>query len=312
MSRLRLAFMGTPDFAVPALEALLDAGHDIAAVYAQPPRPAGRGHKLRPAPTHALADARGIEVRTPKTLRNADAQAAFADLDLDVAVVVAYGLILPTPILAAPRLGCVNIHASLLPRWRGAAPIQRAIMAGDAKTGVTTMKMDAGLDTGPMLLVEETPIRPDTTGGMLHDALAGIGARLIGPTLAGLADGTLTPTPQPDDGVTYAHKLEKADGAVDWKRPAVELERQIRALAPLPRAWTRLGDIEIKLGGATVEAGRSGAAPGDILDDALLVQTGEGALRLTALQRPGKAMLPAGDFLRGFQAPKGARFDSAA
>lgn len=305
MRPLRLAFMGTPDFSAPVLRALIDAGHDVAAVYAQPPRPSGRGHKLRPTPVHAEAEKHGILVRTPKSLRGEEAQAEFRALDVDVAVVVAYGLILPQPILDAPRLGCVNIHASLLPRWRGAAPIQRAIMAGDAESGVVTMLMDAGLDTGPMLLTERTPIGPTTTGGDLHDALSEIGARLILPTLAGLADGTLEPTPQPEDGVTYAHKLEKADGRLDWSQPAAELERIVRALSPFPKAWTRHGDVELKIGAAMVEPAPAEAAPGALLDDALLVATGDGALRLTAVQRPGKAMMPADAFLRGYGMPSG-------
>lgn len=304
MSPLRLAFMGTPDFSVPALAALLDAGHDVAAVYSQPPRPSGRGQKLKPSPVHAFAETKGIEVRTPKSLRNAEAQAAFAALNLDAAVVVAYGLILPEPILAAPRLGCVNIHASLLPRWRGAAPIQRAIMAGDEDAGIVTMLMDVGLDTGPMLMTERTPITPNTTGGDLHDALSDIGARLIVPTLAGLDTGALKPVIQPGDGVTYANKLARTDGLLDWRRPAVDLERTIRALSPQPRAWFPFEAATIKTGAATVEVATG--TPGTVLDDRLLIACGEGALRLTMVQRPGKAMTDADAFLRGFSIPKGA------
>lgn len=302
MSALRLAFMGTPDFSVPALSALLDAGHDVAAVYSQPPRPSGRGHKLKPSPVHAFAEARGIDVRTPKSLRNEDAQTAFAALRLDVAVVVAYGLILPEPILAAPKLGCINIHASLLPRWRGAAPIQRAIMAGDKQTGVVTMLMDAGLDTGPMLMTQQTPITAETTGGDLHDTLSAIGSALIVPTLAGLADGSLSPVTQPADGVTYASKLNRADGLLDWRRPADELERVIRALSPQPRAWFPYETATIKVGAANVES--ANGAPGTVLDDRLLIACGEGALRLTMVQRPGKAMTDADAFLRGYDIPQ--------
>jgi len=304
---LVLAFMGTPEFSLPTLKALLAAGHRVAAVYAQPPRPAGRGHKLRLSPVHAFAETEGIAVRTPTTLRDPAAQAEFQALELDAAVVVAYGLILPKPILSAPRLGCVNVHASLLPRWRGAAPIQRAIMAGDDRTGVCAMMMEAGLDTGPTLLCAETPIGPEDTGGTVHDRLAALGAELIAPSLAGLADGTLRPRPQPEAGVTYAHKLLKADGRLDWSRPAAELDRIVRALSPVPRAWTRHGDVEIKVGAATVEDWTGEAPPGTVLDDALLVATGAGALRLTALQRPGKAMMPADAFLRGYALGRGER-----
>lgn len=296
--------MGTPEFSVPALAALLDAGHDVATVYSQPPRPSGRRHKLKPSPVHAFAEGRDIEVRTPKSLRNAEAQAEFAALELDAAVVVAYGLILPELILAAPRLGCINIHASLLPRWRGAAPIQRAIMAGDEEAGVVTMLMDAGLDTGPMLLTERTPITPATTGGKLHDTLSEIGARLILPTLVGLDSGALPSIVQPEGGVTYASKLTREDGLLDWRRPAVELERIIRALAPQPRAWFPYEDATIKVGAASVEDATG--APGTVLDDRLLIACGEGALRLTQVQRPGKAMTDADAFLRGFQIPEGA------
>ena len=241
MSRLRLAFMGTPDFAASSLRALIDAGHEVACVYSQPPRPAGRGHQVQRSPVHVLAEERGIPVRTPKSLRNAEAQAEFAALDLDCAVVAAYGLILPQPILDAPRMGCLNIHASLLPRWRGAAPIQRAILAGDAETGVTIMQMDAGLDTGAMLLKGTVPITAETTAGSLHDALAELGAGLIVQALDGLAEGRLTAEPQPSEGVTYAAKLSRDDGRLDWSQPADFIERQVRALNPWPGVWFDLG-----------------------------------------------------------------------
>src|SRR5262245_45059255 len=236
MPRLRLAFMGTPDFAVPALHALAEAGHEVAVVYTQPPREAGRGQKPRPSSVHAAALERAIPVRTPASLKGAPEQTAFADLDLDAAVVVAYGLLLPKAILAAPRLGCLNIHASLLPRWRGAAPIQRALMAGDAETGITIMQMDEGLDTGPMLLQERLPIGPADDFGTLHDELAAAGARLVLRTLAALAVGQAVARPQPADGVTYAAKLTRTDELLDWRRPALDLARQVRALSPRPGA----------------------------------------------------------------------------
>ena len=238
--KLRLAFMGTPDFALPTLRALLDAGHEVVCVYTQPPSRAGRGHKVQPSPVQQEAETRGIEVRTPESLKDADAQQAFAELKLDAAVVVAYGLILPQPILEAPKLGCVNVHASLLPRWRGAAPIQRAVLAGDGETGVTIMQMDTGLDTGPTLARERTEITPDTDAGQLHDTLTEIGATLIAPTLEKLAAGEITPEPQPEKGATYARKLSKDDRKLDWSRPAIELERLIRAFAPNPGAVAKL------------------------------------------------------------------------
>ncbi|MBU0725514.1 MAG: methionyl-tRNA formyltransferase [Alphaproteobacteria bacterium] len=303
MTRLRLAFMGTPDFSVPALQALIGAGHDIAAVYSQPPRPAGRGQKLTPSPVHAFAEAQGIAVHTPKTLRSPEAQAEFAALGLDCAVVVAYGLILPKAILDAPRLGCVNIHASLLPRWRGAAPIQRAIQAGDSESGVTIMQMDEGLDTGPMLLRETVPITPQTTGQVLHDALSALGGRMIVTALEGLADGTLSATPQPETGVTYAAKLSKEEALIDWTKPAVELERQIRAFDPWPGSFLLHQGERLKVLAAEL-AGGSGP-PGTLLDDHLTVACGEAALRLTRLQRPGKGAMTAEALLRGYALPKG-------
>ena len=303
MTKLRLAFMGTPDFSVPALKALIEAGHEIAAVYSQPPRPAGRGQKLTPSPVHAYAQAQGIDVRTPKSLRNADAQADFAALKLDCAVVVAYGLILPKPILEAPRLGCVNIHASLLPRWRGAAPIQRAIQAGDAESGVTIMQMDEGLDTGPMLLREALPITAETTGQSLHDALSGLGGRMIVMALSGLAAGTLTAVAQPEEGVTYAAKLTREEALLDWAKPATDLERQIRAFDPWPGSFFLHRGERLKVLKAELAEGKG--APGTLLDDALTVACGEGALRLLRVQRPGKAAMEADALLRGYPLPKG-------
>lgn len=305
MTPLRLAFMGTPEFAAVGLRALIDAGHEIACVYSQPPRPAGRGHQMQRSPVHVLAEERGIPVRTPKSLRNAEAQADFTALDLDCAVVAAYGLILPQPILDAPRLGCLNIHASLLPRWRGAAPIHRSLLAGDSETGVTIMRMDAGLDTGPMLLKGTVPITERMTAVELHDALAVLGADLIVKALDGVATGSLTPVPQPEEGVTYAAKLTREDGRLDWSRSAAETERQVRALNPWPGVWFDLGKERIKVLGAEAADNTSGAAPGTLLDGRLTVACAEGAIRLTRVQRPGKAAVDGDAFLRGFQLPVG-------
>lgn len=300
MAPLRLAFMGTPDFAVPCLKALIDAGHEVVAVYAQPPRPAGRGQKPRPTPVAAFAESRGIPVHTPLTLKSAEEQEKFRALGLDAAVVVAYGLILPPEILEAPRLGCVNVHASLLPRWRGAAPIQRAIEAGDPETGVTIMAMDAGLDTGPMILKRATPITPEDNAQTLHDRLSAMGAELILPALAGLADGSITPEPQPEDGVTYARKIDKAEARIDWSRPAAELDRQIRAFAPFPGAWFGHEGKRIKVLRATPLERASTATPGTITEEPLVVACGEGALRLDVLQREGKSAMEAEAMLRGY------------
>jgi len=304
-NRLRLAFMGTPDFSVPALTALIDAGHDVVAVYSQPPRPAGRGHKERPSPVHHAASMRGIEVRTPVSLKNAEAQAAFAALDLDLAVVVAYGLILPKAILEAPRFGCLNIHASLLPRWRGAAPIQRAILAGDTETGVTIMQMDEGLDTGPMLSVKKLPILAGTNAGTLHDALSDLGAEMIVAAVAGVTDGSLKPTPQPADGVTYAAKIAREEARIDWTRSAAEIDRQVRAFAPVPGAWFQNGADRIKVLAASPS--RAGGLPGTVLDALPTVACGEGALVLTRVQREGKGPMAIGDFLRGYALPSGTK-----
>jgi methionyl-tRNA formyltransferase len=296
-AKLRLAFMGSPDFSVPALRALHAAGHEIAAVYAQPPKPAGRGQRETPCPVHRAAMDLGMPVRTPARLRRDAAEhAAFAALDLDAAVVAAYGLILPRPMLDAPRRGCLNIHASLLPRWRGAGPIQAAILAGDPESGITIMQMEEGLDTGPMLLAEATPIGPRTTAPELHDTLSGIGARLI---LRALEEAP-APVPQPEDGVTYAPKLAKADGRIDWAQDAEALDRRIRALTPWPGCFFQAGAETIRL--LAAEPAPGNGPPGRMLDPQT-VACGRGALRLLRLQRPGRAAQPAAEFLRGFALP---------
>ena len=300
---LRLVFMGTPDFSVSILSALLDAGHQVLCVYSQPPRPAGRGHKDKLTPVHAFAESRGIPVRTPKTLRTAESQAEFAALQADAAVVAAYGLILPKAVLEAPRFGCFNVHASLLPRWRGAAPIQRAILAGDSESGVTIMQMDEGLDTGDMLLTGTVPITSATTGESLHDALAAQGATLMVQVLAQVEAGTLQTTPQPSDGVTYAAKLAKDEGRLEWSRPAEELERAVRAFTPWPGAWFEWNGERFKV--LSVALATGSGEPGMTLDGALTVACGQGALRLLKLQRAGKGALDAEAFLRGFPVPKG-------
>jgi methionyl-tRNA formyltransferase len=298
---MRVVFMGTPDFSVPVLDALHAAGHDIACVYCQPPRPAGRGKKDRPTPVHQRALTLGLPVRHPERLKSPEEQTAFADLNADVAVVVAYGLILPQPVLDAPKHGCLNIHASLLPRWRGAAPIHRAIMAGDPETGVCIMQMEAGLDTGPVLLREATPIGATETTGELHDRLSRMGAQLITQALDRIDD--LVPEPQPEEGVTYAAKIDKAEAAVDWTRPAEEISRQVRGLAPFPGAWTTHGGDRIKLLGAEPAEGQG--APGTLLDDRFTVACGTGALRITRAQRAGKGAQDAATFLNGCPLPKG-------
>lgn len=292
---MRLAFMGTPGFAVTALEALVAAGHAIAAVYTQPPRPGNRG-RIEPTPVHRRADALGLPVRTPESLKPASETAAFAALDLDVAVVAAYGLLLPRAILAAPRHGCLNIHASLLPRWRGAAPVQRAILAGDSETGVTIMQMEAGLDTGPMLAAAHLPIT-DQTAGALTDALADLGARLLVDVLTRLPD--IQARPQPEAGVTYAHKIDKAEARIDWTRPAADLWRQVRAFQPAPGAWFAAGAERVKLIAARpADVARPAAPPGTWLGDGL-VATGAGTLRLVTVQPAGKAAMPAEAWARG-------------
>ena len=300
---MRVIFMGTPEFSVPVLEALVGAGHEIAAVYCQPPRPAGRGQKDRPTPVHASARALGLDVRHPTSLKSDAEAAAFAALDADIAVVVAYGLILQQRVLDAPRKGCLNIHASLLPRWRGAAPIHRAILSGDAETGVCIMQMEAGLDTGPVLLRAATPIGAEETTGELHDRLSALGARTIVEALATL--DSLTPVPQPEEGVTYAAKIDKAEAAIDWSRPAADLIRQINGLSPFPGAWVTWNGERLKLLAARAASGQG--TPGTMLDDALTIACGTGALQLTRLQRAGKAAQPAADFLRGNALSKGER-----
>lgn len=302
---LRIAFMGSPDIAVGVLKALIEAGHEIACVYSQPPRPAGRGKKLTPTPVHAYAESRGLDVRTPKSLKKADEQAAFAALGLDAAVVVAYGLILPQPILDAPRLGCLNMHASILPRWRGAAPIQRAIMAGDTETGIDAMMMEAGLDTGPVLASVRTPITPQDTAGTLHDRLAILAAELAPRALAGLADGTLQPAAQREDGMTYAAKITAEDQRIDWTRPAAEIDCRIRGLSPAPGAWCEWegdqGPVRLKLLFSELsDVWIPSTPPGTLLDDRLTVACGDGrAVRLLRLQKPGGKPLGARDFLAG-------------
>ncbi|MBR9842063.1 MAG: methionyl-tRNA formyltransferase [Rhodobacteraceae bacterium] len=300
---MRIVFMGTPEFSVPVLDALVEAGHKIAAVYCQPPRPAGRGKKERPTPVHARAETLGFEVRYPVSLRNEEAQAEFAALEADVAVVVAYGLILPQAVLDAPEKGCLNIHASLLPRWRGAAPIHRAITAGDAETGVCIMQMEAGLDTGPVLLCKATEIGAEETTAQLHDRLSEMGAAAIVEALGQL--DSLIPEVQPEEGVTYAAKIDKAEAQVDWNAPAQEVDRKIRGLSPFPGAWCEVDGQRVKLLASRLADG-NGAA-GEVLDDALTVACGEGAVRLLRLQRAGKGAQDADVFLRGFPVVKGAR-----
>jgi len=300
---MRVIFMGTPDFSVPALEALHDAGHDVVCVYTQPPRPAGRGKKDRPGPVHQRADALGLPVRHPVSLKTREAQTELAALEADVAVVVAYGLILPQPVLDAPHLGCLNIHASLLPRWRGAAPIHRAVMAGDAETGVCIMQMEAGLDTGPVLMREAIAIGATDTTADLHDRLSDMGARLIVQALADM--DALSAVAQTDAGVTYAHKIDKAEAAIDWTRPAKEIDRQIRGLSPFPGAWFEHEGVRTKVLGSRLVPG-TGAA-GVVLDDVLSVACGDGAVQLTRLQRAGKGAQDADVFLRGTSMPAGTK-----
>ena len=307
MSKLRIIFMGSPDFSVTALKAVIEAGHEIVCVYSQPPRRAGRGKTERPTPVHAYAKSQGLLVRTPKSLKKEPEQAELAALNADLAIVVAYGLILPQAVLDAPRLGCINLHASLLPRWRGAAPIQRAIMAGDTETGVQAMIMEAGLDTGPVLATAKTKLTPQDTAGTLHDRLATLGAELLAPTIEALETGNAHPVAQSEDGATYAKKLTHEDQQIDWSRPAAEVDAQIRGLSPFPGArfdWTPEGSkTPTTIKALMSELATGEGAPGTALDDSLTIACGDGAVRITRLQRPGKGPMEAGDFLRGTPIP---------
>lgn len=298
---MRIAFMGTPDFAVPTLDALLEAGHEVAAVYAQPPRPAGRGKGLAPSPVQARAEAAGIEVRTPVSLKGAEEQAAFAALDLDVAVVAAYGLILPEPILEAPRGGCINVHASLLPRWRGAAPIQRAILAGDRLTGITIMQMERGLDTGPMLAAVPTPIERKTAGALTAE-LADMGAALLVEVLEKIYQAGRIP--QNEARASYAPKIEKQEAHLDFAQPAVQVERQVRAFNPAPGAFFEHEGERIKILAAGIS--ELSGTPGSVLDHGLTIACGEGSIAPTLVQRAGRAPMMPAELLRGFVIPAGA------
>lgn len=306
---MRIVFMGTPDFSVPTLAEIVGQGHDVVAVYTRAPAPAGRGMDLRKSPVHVAAERFGMDVRTPKNFREERDRAALAALAPDLIVVVAYGVILPQAVLDIPPLGCVNVHASLLPRWRGAAPIQRAIMAGDKETGVAIMRMEAGLDTGPVGMIERVAITPDMKADELHDRLARVGADALGRALSALSRGTLAFTPQPEDGVTYAKKIVNDDARIDWTQSAQSVHDQVRGLSPFPGAFCLLdgpkGPERMKVLRTAREAGSG--APGTTLDDHLLIACGEGAVRLLDVQRAGSKPMKAEDFLRGFAVPKGAK-----
>ena len=302
---LRLIFMGTPDFAVPALAELVSRGYDIAAVYTRAPKPAGRGMDMQPTPVEREARRFGLPVLTPSSLKSTEAQAALRAHGADAAVVVAYGLILPKPILEAVPLGCFNIHASLLPRWRGAAPINRAIMAGDPESGVTVMKMDEGLDTGAIAMVERTPIGADMTAGDLHDVLARLGAELMPRALGALERGTLNLTPQPAAGVTYAEKISKDETRIDWSKPARDAHNHIRGLSPFPGAWFEIDNTRVKVLRST--RGEGSGAPGTVLDEQLTIACGDGAVRMVELQRAGRQAMKVDEFLRGTAIKSGAR-----
>ncbi len=313
---MRLIFMGTPAFAVPSLATLVASGYDIAAVYTQPPRPSGRGYKLTPSPIHDFADAHGLEVRHPENFKDTGEREAFAALEADVAIVVAYGLILPKAILEAPTNGCLNVHGSLLPRWRGAAPIQRAIMAGDAVTGVQVMQMEKGLDTGPVLLSETIPIADDDTAASLGERLAHLGADLLPRVLGALARGGLTPRPQAEEGVVYAHKITAEEAKIDWSQDAAQVDAHVRGLTPVPGAWTPLvrddKTIRLKIKSGHPTNGPATEAPGTVMGadgNGIIVATGDNAAyAITHLQRPGKAAQDADSFLRGWPITPGERF----
>ncbi|HEX5776773.1 MAG TPA: methionyl-tRNA formyltransferase [Caulobacteraceae bacterium] len=306
---MRLAFLGTPQFAVPSLAALVEAGHEIAAVYSRPPRPRGRGQALQPSPVHAFAEARGLEVRTPASMKDPAEVDAFRALGLDAAVVVAFGQILTPEVLEAPKLGCFNLHASLLPRWRGAAPIQRAIMAGDHVTGVQVMRMTEGLDEGPIIEGQQVRIDALDTAATLQERLAEVGAGLLPEALAGIAGGIMGETPQSSDGVTYAQKIKATEARIDWSRPAHEVDCHIRGLSPFPGAWfevpTERGPVRVKA--LLSEAGELEGAPGEVLDEQFLIGCGDGSVRILRAQREGKGPQDAADFLRGFPLPPGTR-----
>jgi methionyl-tRNA formyltransferase len=301
---LRLIFMGTPVFSVPTLQTLVDSRHQVIAVYSQPPRPSGRGYQVQKSAVHQLAETNGVPIFTPPNFKSDEERALFASHKADLAIVVAYGLILPQIILDTPRLGCVNVHASLLPRWRGAAPIHRAIEAGDSETGVTIMKMDAGLDTGPMLLKKSVPITPQTTALNLHNALSAMSGPLLLEAVEGYAGGTLHPVPQPAEGITYAEKLTREEGQINWHSSADIWVRKIQAFTPWPGVWFEHEGLRLKVLAAEPISNAKGT-PGTVLDDQLTIACEEGALRLKMLQRPGGAPLDAQAFLRGYPLPKG-------
>jgi len=307
MHSLKLIFMGTPEFALPTLKAIAESSHTTVAVYTQPPRPANRGQRETLSPVHAYAEAKGLPVFTPATLKTEEAQQQFRALGADAAVVAAYGLLLPEAILKGTRMGCINVHPSLLPRWRGAAPIQRTVMAGDKETAIVIMQMNAGLDTGDMLMIEHYPIADGTTAGELHDTLAAEAGRLVLRTLEGLQGGTITPVKQPEQGVTYAKKITKEECRIDWREPAQALRHKILGLSPYPGAYFTYNGETIKLFNAELIAGSG--TPGSVVDDRLGIACGSGALRPLILQRPGKKPMPLDDLLRGYVIPKGTQLD---